>query len=231
MEITARGLTKIFADAGNRVVALDKVNLTLQSGEVVVLLGPSGSGKTTLLNLLSGLEVPSEGEVLLDGEPLSFLSDRKKSLLRNHSFGFIFQFFNLLPEFTILENTLLPSLIGKRGRDFTATREEAKNLLAKLGLNDRTEALPSELSGGEKQRVAICRALINRPGFVFADEPTGNLDRENAEICLNLFRQMITRSGTGFIIATHNQEIAAAMSARTVCLRSGKIVDAKVFGK
>jgi len=141
MEITARGLTKIFTDANNRVVALDGVDLTLQSGETVVLLGPSGSGKTTLLNLLSGLEVPSEGEVLLDGELLSFLSDRKKSFLRNRSFGFIFQFFNLLPEFTILENTLLPSLIGKRGRDFKTTREEAKNLLAELGLSDRTEAL------------------------------------------------------------------------------------------
>jgi lipoprotein-releasing system ATP-binding protein len=224
MEITARGVTKIFSDAANQVVALDKVDLTVNSGEVVVLLGPSGSGKTTLLNLLSGLEVPSEGTVLLDSEPLSFLSERKKSLLRNRSFGFVFQFFNLLPEFTILENTLLPSLIGKRGRDFTSTREEAKNLLVQLGLGDRTEALPSELSGGEKQRVAICRALINRPGFVFADEPTGNLDRENAEICLNLFRKMIAKSGTGFIIATHNQEIAAAMSARTVCLRSGKLI-------
>ncbi|MFH2068656.1 MAG: ABC transporter ATP-binding protein [Candidatus Omnitrophota bacterium] len=224
MEITARGLTKIYSDAGNRVVALDGVDLTLQSGEVVVLLGPSGSGKTTLLNLLSGLEVPSEGEVLLDGEHLSFLSDRKKSFLRNRSFGFIFQFFNLLPEFTILENTLLPSLIGKRGREFTSVRKEAKTLLEELGLGNRAEALPSELSGGEKQRVAICRALINRPGFVFADEPTGNLDRENAEICLNLFRQMIIRNGTGFIIATHNQEIAAAMAARTVRLKSGKVI-------
>ena len=231
MEIRAEGLTKIFADAANRVVALDQVDLTIKSGEVMILFGPSGSGKTTLLNLLSGLEVPSEGEVLLDGEPLSFLSDRKKSLLRNRSFGFIFQFFNLLPEFTILENTLLPSLIGKRGREFAVIREEAKSLLSELGLGDRTEALPSELSGGEKQRVAICRAVINSPGFVFADEPTGNLDRENAEICLNLFRKMITRSGTGFIIATHNPEIAADMSARTVCLKSGRIVDAKASGK
>ena len=224
MEIKARGLTKVFEDAGNRVVALDGVDLTLQSGEVVVLLGPSGSGKTTLLNLLSGLEVPSEGEVLLGGEPLSSLSDRKKSFLRNRSFGFIFQFFNLLPEFTILENTLLPFLIGKRGRDFTSARKEAMMLLTELGLGDRAEALPSELSGGEKQRVAVCRALINRPGFVFADEPTGNLDRENAEICLNLFRQLIARSSTGFIIATHNQEIAATMAARTICLQNGKIV-------
>ncbi len=224
MEIKAKGLTKVFADAGNRVVALNGVDLALESGKVVVLLGPSGSGKTTLLNLLSGLEAPTEGEVLLDGESLSFLSDRKKSLLRNRSFGFIFQFFNLLPEFTILENTLLPFLIGKRGRDFNLARKEAKTLLGELGLGDRTEALPSELSGGEKQRVAICRALINRPGFVFADEPTGNLDRENAEICLNLFRQLISRSSTGFIIATHNQEIAAIMAARTVRLKNGMIV-------
>jgi lipoprotein-releasing system ATP-binding protein len=224
MEIIARGLKKIFYEAGSRITALNGVDLTLRSGEITILMGPSGSGKTTLLNLLSGLDVPTEGEVMLDGEPLSLLSDREKSLLRNRSFGFIFQFFNLLPEFTVLENTLLPFLAGQRGRDFARVREEAEGLLSGLGLSSRGSAFPTELSGGEQQRAAICRALINKPGFIFADEPTGNLDKENTEICLNLFRQTLKNSGSGFIIATHNQEIAAALSTRIVRLKNGKIM-------
>lgn len=225
MEIRAKGLTKVFSEGNQRVSALDGVDLTLQSGEVVVLLGPSGSGKTTLLNLLSGLDIPTEGEVFLDGEPFSFLSDKEKSLLRNCSFGFVFQFFNLLPEFTVLENIFLPSLIGSRKENLGFLQEKAGGILTQLGLNERRDALPKELSAGEQQRVAIGRALINKPGFVFADEPTGNLDRENTERCLKIFHRIRDESKTGFIIATHNQEIAHSFATRTINLKNGKIVN------
>ena len=223
MEIRAKGLKKVFTDGGEKVAAVDGIDLVLLSGEIVVLVGPSGSGKTTLLNLFSGLDEPTEGEVLVDGRPVSLLSERENSSLRNRTFGFVFQFFNLLPEFTVLENVLLPLLIGK-DPSFGVLRKRAEEILNELGLLHRKSALPGELSGGEQQRVAIARALVNRPGFVFADEPTGNLDKDNAKTCLELFLQMKNRSGTGFIIATHNQEIAGLPGARIVRLKNGKII-------
>ncbi|HNQ34556.1 MAG TPA: ABC transporter ATP-binding protein [bacterium] len=223
MELTGIGLQKIFGDGQSRVRALDGVDISLRPGEITLLLGPSGSGKTTLLNLLSGLDEPTGGQVRFDGRPLSGLSDREKSLLRNRHFGFVFQFFNLLPEFTLLENVMLAGLIGGRSRNSAEARLRAVNLMERLGLADRLDARPSELSGGEQQRVAIGRALVNRPDFVFADEPTGNLDRQNAENCLQLFRDLNREHGTAFIIATHNPEIAALLSSRVISLKNGKI--------
>ncbi len=224
MEIKAVGLRKVFSDGGKTVVAIDQVDFTLRSGEIVVLFGPSGSGKTTLLNLLSGLDEPTGGEVLVDGRSTLRFTEREKAELRNRVFGFVFQFFNLLPEFTVLENVFLPLMIGKRSGSITTFKKEAKQLLLQLGLSDRISALPSELSGGEQQRVAIARALINKPAFIFADEPTGNLDRENAKTCLELFFKTREENGTGLIIATHNQEIVGLPGIRILHLKNGRII-------
>ena len=202
---------------GNLAV-LKGIDLTIMPGEVVSIVGASGAGKTTLLQILGTLDRPDSGELRIADQNVFALNDRQLAKFRNERIGFVFQFNNLLPEFTALENVCLPGFIS--GKDERAVRQRATELLEKLNLQDRMKNLPSQLSGGEQQRVAVARALINQPAIVFADEPSGNLDSRNAEDLHQLFFQLRDELGQTFIIVTHN-EVLAALADRTVTIRDG----------
>ncbi len=204
---------------GNLAV-LKGIDLTIKPGEVVSIVGASGAGKTTLLQILGTLDRPDSGELRIADQNVFALNDRQLAKFRNERIGFVFQFNNLLPEFTALENVCLPGFIS--GKDERAVRQRATELLEKLSLQDRMKNLPSQLSGGEQQRVAVARALINQPAIVFADEPSGNLDSRNAEDLHQLFFQLRDELGQTFIIVTHNEALAA-LADRTVTIRDGLI--------
>ena len=197
---------------------LKGINLTIEPGEVVSIVGASGAGKTTLLQILGTLDRPDSGELHIAGENVFTLNDRQLAQFRNERIGFVFQFNNLLPEFTALENVCLPGFIA--GKDEEAVRQRAESLLTTLGLQHRLTNLPSQLSGGEQQRAAVARALINEPAIVFADEPSGNLDSRNAEDLHQLFFRLRDELGQTFIIVTHNESLAA-LADRTVTIRDG----------
>jgi lipoprotein-releasing system ATP-binding protein len=204
---------------GNLAV-LKGIDLTIKPGEVVSIVGASGAGKTTLLQILGTLDRPDSGELRIADQNVFALNDRQLAKFRNERIGFVFQFNNLLPEFTALENVCLPGFIS--GKDERDVRQRATELLEKLSLQDRMKNLPSQLSGGEQQRVAVARALINQPAIVFADEPSGNLDSRNAEDLHQLFFQLRDELGQTFIIVTHNEALAA-LADRTVTIRDGLI--------
>lgn len=199
---------------------LKGINLTIESGEVVSIVGASGAGKTTLLQILGTLDRPDAGELHIAGQNVFTLNDRELARFRNEQIGFVFQFNNLLPEFTALENVCLPAFIA--GKEERAVRQRAATLLTTLGLQDRINHLPSQMSGGEQQRTAVARALINEPAIVFADEPSGNLDSRNAEDLHQLFFRLRDELGQTFIIVTHNEALAA-LADRTVTIRDGVI--------
>ncbi|MEN9322955.1 MAG: hypothetical protein RL699_735 [Bacteroidota bacterium] len=202
---------------------LKGVDLHIQSGEIVSIVGASGAGKTTLLHILGTLDKPqnsADTQLLINGENVLQLSDKKLALFRNQQLGFIFQFHQLLPEFTALENVCIPAYIG--GKKQKETEVEAKRLLDYLGLSHRTNHKPSELSGGEQQRVAVARALINKPAIIFADEPSGNLDTASAENLHQLFFQLRADFGQTFVIVTHNEDLAN-MADRKLVMVDGKI--------
>ncbi|MVM32591.1 ATP-binding cassette domain-containing protein [Spirosoma sp. HMF4905] len=201
-----------------KLPVLKGINLNIEPGEVVSIVGASGAGKTTLLQILGTLDRPDSGELQIAGQNVFALNDRQLAQFRNEKIGFVFQFNNLLPEFTALENVCLPGFIA--GKDEDEVRQRAKELLEKLGLGNRLANLPSQLSGGEQQRVAVARALINQPAIVFADEPSGNLDSRNAEELHQLFFQLRDELGQTFIIVTHNEALAA-LADRTVTIRDG----------
>ena len=182
--LQARGVTKEFRDADRRLQVLRGIDLTLNRGEAVAIVGPSGSGKSTLLHILGGIDRPTSGTVSVEGTDFDTLRDRARARFRNRTIGFIFQFHHLLPDFSALENTLMPGLIA--GDGVTALRESATDLLTALGLGERLTHRPAKLSGGEQQRVALARALINRPSLILADEPTGNLDEETGSAVIDL---------------------------------------------
>ncbi|MBK9254893.1 MAG: ABC transporter ATP-binding protein [Saprospiraceae bacterium] len=207
-------------NSGSRVLTvLDDINFSIHSGETVAITGPSGSGKTTLLGLCAGLDNPTSGDITILDTKLQPLSEDERAILRNKHIGFIFQNFQLLPSLTALENVKLPlELQGKKGVD-----KEAINLLQRVGLGDRVSHYPSQLSGGEQQRVALARAFINKPGILFADEPTGNLDTETGDTIESLMFDLNRDFGTTLIIVTHNPELAAR-TGRIIKLKSGKIV-------
>jgi putative ABC transport system ATP-binding protein len=204
-----------------RVTALDDVNVDISRGELVSIVGPSGSGKSTMLNLIGGLDRPTAGHITLDGQRLDGLSDDGLTAVRRDKLGFIFQFFNLLPSLSCLENVALP--LHLRGWPRKKTEERAKELLTLVQLGARIDHLPEELSGGERQRVAIARALSVYPPILLADEPTGNLDTQTGADILDLMRDLHTRLGSTVLIVTHDMSVAATCQ-RTITIRDGRIV-------
>lgn len=205
-----------------KLPVLKGINLQIESGEVVSIVGASGAGKTTLLQILGTLDRPDAGELHIAGENVFSLNDRQLAKFRNERIGFVFQFNNLLPEFTALENVCLPGFIA--GKEEQTVRQRAESLLGTLGLSHRLDNLPSQMSGGEQQRTAVARALINEPAIVFADEPSGNLDSRNAEDLHQLFFRLRDELGQTFIIVTHNETLAA-LADRKVTIRDGLISD------
>ena len=199
---------------------LKGINLTINQGEVVSIVGPSGAGKTTLLQILGTLDRPDCGRVLFDGIDISEYKEKQLSAFRNRHIGFVFQFHQLLPEFTAVENVMMPALIG--GSSMSEARTRAMEMLDYMRLTDRAMHKPSELSGGEKQRVAVARALVNRPQVILADEPSGSLDTQNKEELHQLFFDLRNELGQTFIIVTHDEQLAATTD-RTIRLLDGKI--------
>src|SRR3954466_7330495 len=219
--IELAAVTKQFA--GNRdVIALDAVSLAIPRGEMISVIGPSGSGKSTLLNLVGGLDRPSSGDVSIDGERLSHLSDDALTKVRRDKIGFIFQFFTLLPTLSCLENVGLP--LHLRGWPRKKVDDRARELLTLVQLDSRLQHLPDELSGGERQRVAIARALSVYPPILLADEPTGNLDTRTGQDILALIRDLHERLGSTVIVVTHDMSVASSCD-RTIALRDGRIVE------
>jgi putative ABC transport system ATP-binding protein len=219
--LEARNLAKTYDTGGARVLALRGVDLTIERGEFVAIMGPSGCGKSTLLNLLAGLDRPTAGEVWLDGRRIDGLSETELARLRRHKVGFVFQFFNLVPTLSAVENVELPLLlVGRRRRD---ARRSAAELLAGLGVGDRHSAAPALLSGGQQQRVALARALANTPDIVLGDEPTGNLDSTATREVLGLLRAARDRGQT-LLVVTHDARVAASAD-RVVTLRDGLVSD------
>jgi putative ABC transport system ATP-binding protein len=218
--IEIRGLTKVFGSGQTAVRALDGVDLEIGRGEMVAIMGPSGSGKSTLLHLLGALETPTSGSIALAGRRFDGLDDRELTLLRREGIGFVFQFFNLLPSLTAEENVLLPALIAGLRDEAIAAR--ARALLDRVGLAGRTTHLPSELSGGEQQRVSIARALLMEPALILADEPTGNLDSKSEAQVLELLAELNRDEGHTIVMVTHDPD-AAAVAGRVVFMRDGRI--------
>lgn len=215
--IDIRNVTKSYGP----LTVLHDVSLTIPEGEIMAIVGPSGAGKTTLLQIAGSLDRPDSGSVWFDGTDIFSLNDRKVSEFRNLNIGFVFQFHQLLPEFSALENVAMPALIA--GRKRKEAFSEAERLLSDLGLSNRLSHKPAELSGGEKQRAAIARALINRPRVVFADEPTGSLDSHNREEIQQIIARLRDELGQTFVIVTHDRDMTS-IADRTVEMADGKIV-------
>ena len=214
--IKVQGINKSFGT----LQVLKDIDLTISKGEIVSIVGPSGAGKTTLLQIMGTLDKPDSGKIIFEGNDVTKYSDRKLSDFRNKNIGFVFQFHQLLPEFTALENTMIPALIGKKDR--TQATKDANNILELMGLADRKFHKPSELSGGEKQRVAVARALINNPMIVFADEPSGSLDTENKDELHSLFFKLRDELNQTFVIVTHDTQLAE-LTDRTISMKDGII--------
>lgn len=222
--LQTKGLKKFYKLGKNNLVnALNGVDLVINKGEMVAVMGPSGSGKSTLLNMLGALDKPSSGEVVIDGEKISKMSERKLSFLRNQKIGFIFQNYDLIPTLTALENVMLP--LKYAGVKKSISRTKASQELERVGLLDREKHLPSELSGGQQQRVAIARALVNKPDIILADEPTGNLDTKSGKEIVDMMIKLNKEYKQTFIIVTHNPDIAK------ICNRIIKVVDGVVKSK
>jgi putative ABC transport system ATP-binding protein len=212
-------VSKTYKQGTREISALQSISFSIRKGEFLSIMGPSGSGKSTLLNLIGGLDQPTAGEIFIDGTPLHGISDEALTLIRRNRVGFIFQFFNLLPLLTALENVGLPLLID--GRPLVQIREKAGRLLNEVGLGERTDHRPDQLSGGEMQRVAICRALIAEPAVLLADEPTGNLDSRASQEILALLKRL-NEYGQTIVMVTHNPK-AAAYGSRLITLKDGTL--------
>ena len=204
--LLTRDLRKTYFSSGGEVEVLRGVSIGVSRGEIVAIVGPSGVGKSTLLNLIGALDRPSSGEVLINGEDLFSKNDEELAEFRNSTIGFVFQFHHLLPELSAFENVMLPALLAGKPKELI--HERTTSLLNDVGLSERGSHKPSELSGGERQRVAIARAIVNDPKLILADEPTGNLDRENAEEMYELIWKLREENQQTFLIVTHNEELA-----------------------
>lgn len=214
--ITAKSITKSYGT----LPVLRGIELQIEKSEIVSIVGASGAGKTTLLTILGTLDRADGGELLIDGQDISKLNHKQISVFRNNKIGFVFQFHHLLPEFSALENVCMPAFIAKKPK--TEAENRSKKLLAILGLSDRMTHKPSELSGGEQQRVAVARALVNNPAVVFADEPSGNLDSATSKSLHELFFQLREELGQTFVIVTHNEELAM-MADRKLVIKDGLV--------
>ncbi|MEM7680242.1 MAG: ABC transporter ATP-binding protein [Pseudomonadota bacterium] len=215
------GLEKTFQQGGRALTVFKDLQLHISSGEIVGLVGQSGSGKSTLLHIAGLLDKPSKGHVFINNEETKKLGDRKRTMLRRNSIGFIYQFHHLLPEFSAVENVAMPLIVA--GVNRKKAKHEAAGMLGELGLGDRLTHRPTQLSGGEQQRVAIARALINEPALLLADEPTGNLDPDTSAEVFELLMYQVKERGIGALVATHNHALAQSMS-RAVELKAGQIV-------
>src|SRR3954454_11812310 len=227
--VELRSVSKIYRLGEEEIRALDDVTLDIDPGEFISIIGPSGSGKSTLMHILGCLDSPSKGTIQLDGMMIHHASARELAATRNQKIGFVFQFFNLLPKLTVLQNVELPMIYS--GLPAAKRREQAMDALKMVGLENRSKHRPMQISGGQQQRVAIARALVNNPKIVFADEPTGNLDSHTGEAILELFRKLSTEGRT-IALVTHDPEIAA-VTPRRIEIRDGKIakeVDPKLAG-
>ncbi len=218
--IQLSNLTKVYKEGEQERAVLTNINATIMRGEFAVLLGPSGSGKSTLLNLISGVDLPSSGDVVIDSTSLTALTEKRRTLFRRKQIGLVFQFFNLVSTLTVLENLLLPlNLNGITGRE---AKERAMNLLGAVGLPDRSGTFPDRLSGGEQQRVAIARALSHDPLLVLADEPTGNLDSETGCQVMGLLEQLVRKRGKTAVVVTHRTDVAS-LADRVFIIREGSM--------
>lgn len=220
--ISLQNITKVYnRDADNEYRALKGVDLTIDEGEFVAIMGPSGSGKTTLMNILGALDTPTSGKYLLRGQNVGDLHPNELAEFRNKQVGFVFQQFNLLPRFNVLDNVLLPTIYGQ----ISDAEEKAKLVLAKVGLEHKMNSRPNQLSGGQVQRVAIARALIMSPAIIMADEPTGNLDSKTATEIMALFEQL-NFEGNTIILVTHDEEVAD-YAKRTIKVRDGEVINSR----
>jgi len=222
--LEAKGLVKSFVNGNNKLKVLDGIDINLEEGKIVTIMGKSGSGKSTLLNILSTLDGADEGMISIKGNDINYYTDNEISYMRNSYIGFVFQFHHLLPDFTVLENILMPDWINKTN----SKKGRALELLDLLELIMIKDKYPLELSGGERQRVAVIRALINNPKILFADEPTGNLDEKNALILVDLFRQINRDYSVTILLTTHNPDVAAIGDVRYE-LKSGLLEKNKVI--
>lgn len=221
-------LSKTFDEGESQRIVFRELNASIRRGEFVVLLGRSGSGKSTLLNLISGIDLPTEGEVLIGGQNLTTMTEQKRTLFRRNNIGFVFQFYNLIPTLTVIENLLLPLELKKNIE--AGSKKHALQILEQVSLADRANSYPDRLSGGEQQRIAICRALIHKPLLLLADEPTGNLDVETGAEVLNLLNHLIRDNHMTTLMVTHSPEVAQ-LADRVMTIRDGALVEHSVEAK
>ena len=220
--VEMRDLTKSYEDESGTRSVIERADCVIHQGEFVALSGPSGSGKTTILNLVSGIDTPTSGEVLIDSTHITKLSETERTLFRRRNIGFVFQFFNLIPTLSVRENLLLPlQLNGNSGEE---SQRRVTELLEQIGMEDRMDSYPDRLSGGEQQRVAIARALAHDPHLVLADEPTGNLDATTGKAILSLLQDLVQASGRTMIIVSHSSTVAE-MASRVLTIESGRLID------
>lgn len=217
-----KNVNKSYFEGNSNHFVLNDLKLNVSKGEIIILLGKSGSGKSTLLNIISGIDIPDSGSVIIDGKDVTKLSEKERTLVRRNKIGFIFQFFNLIPTLTVKENLLLPlELTGINQRD-----EKVNSLLTEVGLADRANTYPDKLSGGEQQRISIARALIHNPDIVLADEPTGNLDYETGLQIVDLLDRVVKKKGKTMIMVTHSKDVVG-LADKIFSLKDGKLTETK----
>jgi putative ABC transport system ATP-binding protein len=220
--IELRRVSKLYREGDTERAVFRDVDTSIEPGQIAVVIGRSGSGKSTLLNLISGIDLPTSGHVVVHGTDITALRERDRTLFRRERIGFIFQFFNLIPVLTVEENLLLP--LELTGQDDAAGRARARRLLDRVGLADRAGSFPDRLSGGEQQRLAVARALVHDPALVLADEPTGNLDADTAAVVLDLLDRMVREQGTTVVMATHSREVVG-VADRVFAVHHGHLVE------
>ncbi len=219
--LSCENLTKFFKDGQRKIQIFEALNFNITAGETAAIMGASGSGKSTLLHLLGGLDIPNAGEITIQNKKLSKLSNKQRGKLRNQHLGFVYQFHHLLPEFSALENVMMPLLIGNIPK--REARKKAQAILEQVGLADRVTHRPAQLSGGERQRTAIARAMVTRPACILADEPTGNLDENTAAAVMELFIKLKEQYNTALVLVTHDQKVADQMNNQYL-LKQGVLI-------